>query len=237
MQTNNISSIENLLKKNSYPGRGIIIGKSENNNICIAYFLSGRSKNSRNRILEEKNGDVFTKAFDESKVEDPRLIIYSAIKTLGNTIIVTNGDHTDTIYDGLKNNISFEDSLLTRKFEPDSPNFTPRISGIVSIKETDFTYKLSILKSGTPQGTTCDRFFYNYESVDSIGHFIHTYMDANPLISFIGEPIKIYIPNDIEELANSIWDSLDFDNKISLYIRYIDLKNNTITNKIINKNL
>ena len=237
MQTNNISSIENLLKKNSYPGRGIIIGKSENNNICIAYFLSGRSKNSRNRILEEVDGDVFTKAFDESKVEDPSLIIYSAIKTLENTIIVTNGDHTDTIYDGLKNNISFEDSLFTRKFEPDSPNFTPRISGIVSINETDFTYKLSILKSGTPQGTTCDRFFYNYESVDSIGHFIHTYTDANPLISFIGEPIKIHIPNDIDELSKSIWDSLDNNNKISLYIRYIDLKNNTITNKIINKNL
>lgn len=237
MQTNNINHIEHLLRNNTYPGRGIIIGKSENNNICIAYFLSGRSKNSRNRILEEVNGDVFTKAFDESKVEDPSLIIYPAIKTLGNTIIVTNGDHTDTIYDGLKNNTSFEDSLFTRKFEPDSPNFTPRISGIVSINETDFTYKLSILKSGTPQGTTCDRFFYNYESVDSIGHFIHTYMGANPLISFIGEPIKIHIPNDIDEFSKSIWENLDNDNKISLYVRYIDLKNNTITNKIINKNL
>lgn len=237
MQTKNINHIEHLLRNNTYPGRGIIIGKSENNNICIAYFLSGRSQNSRNRILEEVNGDVFTKAFDESKVEDPSLIIYPAIKTLGNTIIVTNGDHTDTIYDGLKNNISFEDSLFTRKFEPDSPNFTPRISGIVSINETDFTYKLSILKSGTPQGTTCDRFFYNYESVDSIGHFIHTYTDANPLISFIGEPIKIHIPNDIDEFSKSIWENLDNDNKISLYVRYIDLKNNTITNKIINKNL
>ena len=237
MQTKNINHIEHLFRNNTYPGRGIIIGKSENNNICIAYFLSGRSQNSRNRILEEKNGDVFTKAFDESKVEDPSLIIYPAIKTFGNTIIVTNGDHTDTIYDGLKNNISFEDSLFTRKFEPDSPNFTPRISGIVSINETNFTYKLSILKSGTPQGATCDRFFYNYESIDNVGHFIHTYMGANPLISFIGEPIKIHIPNDIDEFSKSIWENLDNDNKISLYVRYIDLNNNTITNKIINKNL
>ena len=237
MQTKNIAKIENLLKTNSYPGRGIIIGKSGNNKFCLAYFLSGRSQNSRNRILEERNGDVFTRAFDESKVEDPRLIIYPAIKTFEKSIIVTNGDHTDTIYDGLKNNRSFEDSLFLRKFEPDSPNFTPRISGLVNIEDDEITYKLSILKSADSQGAACDRFFYNYEALDNTGHFIHTYMDANPLISFTGEPLKISIPNDINVFANSIWESLNFENKIALYVRYIDLKNNTIINKMINKNL
>lgn len=237
MQTKNIAKIENLLKTNSYPGRGIIIGKSGNNKLCLAYFLSGRSQNSRNRILEERNGDVFTRAFDESKVEDPRLIIYPAIKTFEKSIIVTNGDHTDTIYDGLKNNRSFEDSLFLRKFEPDFPNFTPRISGLVNIEDDEITYKLSILKSADSQGAACDRFFYNYEALDNTGHFIHTYMDANPLISFTGEPLKISIPNDINDFANSIWESLNLENKIALYVRYIDLKNNTFTNKMINKNL
>ena len=237
MQTKNIAKIEKLLKANPYPGRGIIIGKSENDKLCLAYFLSGRSQNSRNRILEEINGDIFTRAFDESKVEDPSLIIYPAIKRFENNIIVTNGDHTDTIYDGLKNNRSFEDSLFLRKFEPDSPNFTPRISGLVNIENNNFTYKLSILKSSDSQGTACERFFYNYEALDNTGHFIHTYMEANPLISFRGEPLKVSIPNDIDEFANSIWQSLNFENKIALYVRYIDLKNNTSINKIINKNI
>ena len=237
MQTTNIVKIEELLKTNPYPGRGIIIGKSGNDKLCLAYFLSGRSQNSRNRILEERNGDIFTRAFDESKVEDPSLIIYPAIKRFEKTIIVTNGDHTDTIYDGLKNNRSFEDSLFLRKFEPDSPNFTARISGLINIENSNFTYKLSILKSADSQRTACERFFYNYEALDNTGHFIHTYMEANPLISFRGEPLKISIPNDIDEFADSIWESLNFENKIALYVRYIDLKNNTSINKMINKNL
>ena len=230
--------IQDILKNNSYPGRGIIVGKSEDSKyLCIAYFLTGRSENSRNRILIEDNMDVFTKAFDESKVTDPSLIIYTAIKTVQNKIIVTNGAHTDVIYNAIQNNQSFEDGLETCEFEPDAPNYTPRISAMIDMTNTNFSYKMSILKSADLQGSSCNRFYFNYRALNGIGHFIHTYMtDANPIPSFVGEPRKIDIPNDIEAFANTMWDNLSHENKISLYVKYINLENGEVLKKLINKN-
>lgn len=232
-----INPIKELIKNNSYVGRGIVIGKSEDSkNAVIAYFIMGRSENSRNRIFTEKENEVIIYPFDESKVEDPSLIIYSPIKVLGNETIVTNGDQTDTIYNFRKEGKSFEEALETRCFEPDAPNYTPRISGIVKLDEK-FTYKMSILKSADSEGTECNRYTFSYNSLPGLGHFIHTYMcDGNPIPTFCGEPERVKIPNNIDEFTNEIWNNLNEQNKISLYVRYIDLENGKIENRLINKN-
>lgn len=234
-----ISSIDKLIEGNSYVGRGIVIGKSQDGKkACVAYFIMGRSANSRNRIFVEREGAVFTEPFDASKVEDPSLIIYAAIRKYQNNIIVTNGDQTDTVYDGLLSSKPFDVSLTSREFEPDVPNFTPRISGMVTFENSDFTYKMSILKSGDAKGSYCNRYFFNYASEAGLGHFIHTYIcDGNPIPTFCGEPERVAIPNDINEFANLLWNSLDKDNKISLYVSYIDIESGKEEKVIINKNL
>ncbi len=231
------NDIGKLLKNNSYAGRGIIIGKSEDGkNAVLAYFIMGRSENSRNRIFKKSEGGITIYPYDESKVKDPSLIIYSPIKTYKKKIIVTNGDQTDTIYDFLSCNKTFEDALNTRCFEPDTPNFTPRISGLLDL-DNGFTYKMSILKSADNNGTACNRFTFNYSPLNNVGHFIHTYVcDGNPIPSFVGEPERITIPSSIEEFTANIWENLNADNKISLYTQYINLSDETVLYKLINKN-
>ncbi len=230
--------IKDILKNNSYVGRGIIIGKTKDDkNAVIAYFIMGRSKNSQNRIFVENGEEVVIYPFDKEKVEDPSLIIYSPIKVLEKQTIVTNGDQTDTIYKYLKQGKTFEQALETREFEPDAPNYTPRISGIVDTTKNEFTYKMSILKSADEFGTKCNRYTFSYNSLPGIGHFIHTYMcDGNPIPTFQGEPERIEIPNEIETFTNEIWSNLNEQNKISLYVRYIDLQTGKIENRLINKN-
>ena len=227
-----------LLSENTYPGRGIVIGKSKDGkNAMIAYFIMGRSENSRNRIFERYEGGMRTKAFDESKLSDPSLIIYNPYLALENTDIITNGDQTDTVYDFLKAGKTFEDALYTREFEPDSPNFTPRISGVISYGAEDFTYKLSILKSANGNPEVCNRYFYNYAPRNGIGHFIHTYKcDGNPIPSFYGEPEEIALPNTAEELADLVWTNLNEDNKVSLFVRAVPLDGSEPTEIIMNKN-
>lgn len=233
-----INDFRELLKGNTYPGRGIVIGKTKDGkNACTAYFIMGRSSNSRNRIFTEKNGEVFTEPFDVSKVEDPSLIIYAAVRQFENKLIVTNGDQTDTIYDGLANGKTFFESLETREFEPDSPNFTPRISGMLTFENNDFSYQMSILKSMDEKGTSCARYGFSYPSVSGLGHFIHTYVcDGNPIPTFQGEPKRISIENDIDLFTENLWNALDEDNKISLYVRYINLENLETQTRLINKN-
>ena len=233
-----INDIGELIKDNSYVGRGIVIGKSANGkNAVSAYFIMGRSANSRNRIFTEKGGAVFTEPFDASKVEDPSLIIYAAIRKYENKLIVTNGDQTDTIYDGLKNGKGFGCALKSREFEPDKPNFTPRISGMITFNDGDFNYDLSILKSADAEGTACNRYTFGYSSLAGLGHFIHTYVcDGNPIPTFQGEPERVAIPDDIDEFTNTLWNNLNEDNKISLYVRYTDLETGKETNRLINKN-
>ena len=233
-----INKIEELLKGNTYPGRGIVLGKSKDGkNAVAAYFIMGRSDNSRNRIFTEKNGEVFTEPFDESKVEDPSLIIYAAIRSFKNNLIVTNGNQTDTIYDGLENGKCFTKSLESREFEPDAPNFTPRISGMITFENNDFKYQMSILKSIDAQGSDCARYTYHYPAVSGLGHFLHTYIcDGNPIPTFNGEPERIEIDNDIDKFSENLWNALDADNKISLYVRYTNLENGETKNKLINKN-
>ncbi len=233
-----INDIESLIKDNSYVGRGIIIGKSDDGKkAVIAYFIMGRSDNSRNRIFKENGNEVTIYPFDASKVEDPSLIIYSPIRELNNSVIVTNGDQTDTIYDFMKEGKSFEEALETRSFEPDAPNFTPRISGIVNITDDDFSYKMSILKSADENGTECNRYTFSYTTLSGLGHFIHTYNhDGNPIPTFTGEPERVAIPSDIDVFTEKIWNNLDNDNKISLYVRYIDLNDKSVQNRMINKN-
>ena len=230
--------IKDILKNNSYVGRGIIIGKTKDDkNAVIAYFIMGSSKNSQNRIFVENGEEVVIYPFDKEKVEDPSLIIYSPIKVLEKQTIVTNGDQTDTIYKYLKQGKTFEQALETREFEPDEPNYTPRISGIVDTTKNEFTYKMSILKSADEFGTKCNRYTFSYNSLPGIGHFIHTYMcDGNPIPTFQGEPERIEIPNEIETFTNEIWSNLNEQNKISLYVRYIDLQTGKIENRLINKN-
>ncbi len=227
-----------LLSENTYPGRGIVIGKSKDGkNAMIAYFIMGRSENSRNRIFERYEGGMRTKAFDESKLSDPSLIIYNPYLALENTDIITNGDQTDTVYDFMKAGKTFEEALHTREFEPDNPNFTPRISGLISYSEGDFTYKLSILKSANGNPEVCNRYFYNYSPRAGIGHFIHTYKcDGNPIPSFYGEPEEVALPNTAKELADLVWQNLDADNKVSLFVRAIPLDGSEPTEIIINKN-
>ncbi|MBQ8003923.1 MAG: inosine monophosphate cyclohydrolase, partial [Oscillospiraceae bacterium] len=195
------------------------------------------SANSRNRIFTEKNGEVFTEPFDVSKVEDPSLIIYAAIRSFENKLIVTNGNQTDTIYDFVKEGKGFREALATREFEPDAPNFTPRISGMMAFNDGDFTYEMSILKSIDEKGSACARFTYDYPSVSGLGHFIHTYVcDGNPIPTFQGEPERVAIPDDIDEFTNALWNALDAENKISLYVRYTDLESGEAENRMINKN-
>ncbi len=228
--------IENILKPNPYAGRGIIIGKSDKSAV-IAYFIMGRSENSRNRVFVENGSEVIIHPFDVSKVEDPSLIIYSPIREYKNNLIVTNGDQTDTIYDFISVGKTFEEALNTREFEPDAPNFTPRISGMLTFDNNDFTYKMSILKSADEIGSACSRYTFAYPSVNGVGHFIHTYItDGNPIPTFCGEPERVEIVNDIDEFTQNIWNSLNEQNKISLYVRYIDLKTGKAENRMINKN-
>ena len=233
-----IGNIGDLIKDNSYVGRGVVIGESENGkNAVFAYFIMGRSENSRNRIFKDRGEEVTIYPFDESKVEDPSLIIYSPVRRAGNSVIVTNGDQTDTVYDFLMKGKTFEEALETRCFEPDAPNFTPRISGVLDFKDKGFTYKLSILKSADEKGSACSRFFFSYPALDGVGHFIHTYVtDGDPIPTFVGEPERVKIPSDIDEFTDSIWNNLNENNKISLYVRYINLEDMSITNRLINKN-
>ena len=224
------------LAAKEYPGRGIILGKSEDNRAVFAYFIMGRSTNSRNRVFEVSNDDIRTKAFDESLLSDPSLIIYSPVRVLGKKIIVTNGDQTDTIYEYLKDKKTFEDALYTRTFEPDAPNFTPRISGLIDI-ESGLKLKLSILKSDEGDESQSLRFFYNYDNPKpGEGFLIHTYKEnSNPLKSFEGEPIKVSLKGSIDEFCNSLWNSLNTDNKISLAVRYIDIATGKYEQIIKNK--
>ena len=229
--------IRERIMGNSYVGRGIIIGKTSSGKAAIAYFIMGRSENSRNRIFLKDGNDVFIHPFDLSKVSDPSLIIYAPLRCVKNGIIVTNGDQTDTIFDFLKNGKTFEDALKTRAFEPDAPNFTPRISAMLCFFGDDFSYKMSILKSADEIGSACSRYFFDYPSLPAVGHFIHTYIcDGNPIPTFCGEPERVEIPDDIDDFTNEIWNNLDENNKISLCTRFIDPKTNEMSERLINKN-
>ena len=230
-------SISQILSGNPYAGRGIIIGMSEDKAFAvIAYFIMGRSENSRNRVFLPDGEGLIIKAYDESKLEDPSLIIYSPLKVLGDTTIVTNGDQTDTIYQAIKLGGSFEDALDSRCYEPDAPNYTPRISGMVKLSP-DFSYRLNILKQEDAEAKTCGRYTYRYEPVAGKGHFIHTYIsDGAPLPSFTGEPEAIAIGNDIDGFTQELWQSLNEENKVSLAVRYIDLKTCAYRMRIVNKN-
>ena len=238
MEIYRINTIEELLENNTYPGRGIIIGKTpDGTKAMTAYFIMGRSENSRNRIFTEKDGEVFTEPFDAGKVQDPSLIIYAAVRQFENRLIVTNGNQTDTIYDGLKDGKCFTKALESREFEPDGPNFTPRISGMLTFGEGDFTYQMSILKSADAEGSACNRFTYKYAPVSGLGHFLHTYVcDGNPIPTFQGEPERIAVCDDIDEETDRLWKALNENNKISLYVRYVDLKSGKTENRLVNKN-
>lgn len=229
--------ISTLLKDNEYAGRGIVIGTSpDKKNAVCAYFIMGRSENSRNRVFVKTGETLKTEPFDVSKVSDPSLIIYNAVRKAKNSLIVTNGDQTDTVYNLMSEGKSFKESLETREFEPDAPNFTPRISGILYF-ENGFNYEMNILKSIDENGSECCRYTYSYPSVAGLGHFIHTYnCNGDPLPTFTGEPHRVIIKADIEEFANEIWESLNVENKISLYVRYTDIETGKYTDKIINKN-
>lgn len=238
MNVYEVKTMKEWLEGNTYPGRGIVVGKSaDGTKACAAYFIMGRSANSRNRVFTVKNGEVFTEPFDASKVEDPSLIIYAAVRQYENNLIVTNGNQTDTIYEGLAAGKSFSQALTAREFEPDAPNLTPRISGMLTFDQGDFTYEMSILKSADAEGTGCNRFTYAYVPMNGVGHFLHTYVcDGNPIPTFQGEPERVAIPNDMESFAREIWESLDENNKISLYVRYVDLATGKVEEKLINKN-
>ena len=232
-------SIQKELQNNAYPGRGIIIGRTPDGTKAVtAYFIMGRSENSRNRVFVEEGEGSRTQAFDPSKLTDPSLIIYAPVRVLGNCTIVTNGDQTDTIYDGLAENMTFEQSLRSREFEPDGPNYTPRISGVMQVKDGTYHYAMSILKSDNGNPDACNRYTFSYENpVAGEGHFIHTYQcDGNPLPSFEGEPKRIAISDDMDSFTEMLWNSLNEDNKVSLFVRYIDIATGTYETKIINKN-
>jgi hypothetical protein len=228
------SSLSTLLSENVYPGRGIVLGRTKDGSkAAVAYFIMGRSENSRNRIFVPSEDGIRTEAFDPSKLEDPSLIIYHPVRKVVNDLVVTNGDQTDTIWEHLRNGLSFEAALQTREYEPDEPHFTPRISGVL---HQDGSYCLAILKSADPDGSACTRQFFHYPAISGLGHFLHTYFgDGNPIPTFIGEPKRVDIPNELNEFAEMIWNSLNEDNKISLYVRFQDLKSGASEDKIINK--
>ena len=232
-------SLEEELKGNAYPGRGIVIGRTPDGKKAVtAYFIMGRSENSRNRIFVEQKDGIRTQAFDPAKLEDPSLIIYAPVRVLGNKTIVTNGDQTDTIYEGMDKQLTFEQSLRSREFEPDAPNYTPRISGIMHIENGKYNYAMSILKSNHGDPASCCRYTFAYENpLAGEGHFIHTYIgDGNPLPSFEGEPKKVNIPDSIEEFTNLLWENLNEENKVSLFVRYVDIATGTYETRIVNKN-
>ena len=233
-------SLEKDIASTTYPGRGIVIGKSaDGTKAVIAYFIMGRSENSRNRVFVETDDGIKTQAFDPSKLVDPSLIIYALVRTLGNKTIVTNGDQTDTIYELMNQQMTFEQSLRTREFEPDAPNYTPRISGIVKCSDGKMNYAMSIIKSADGSPDCCERYTFTYDSpLSGLGRFIHTYMgDGSPLPSFEGEPTLVEIGNDdIDTFAEKIWNSLNEENKVSLFVRYIDIATNKSDSRIINKN-
>ena len=230
-------SIGALLKPNDYAGRGIVIGTSpDGKNAVCAYFIMGRSENSRNRVFALENGVLRTEPFDSSKVQDPSLIIYNAVRKNKNTLVATNGDQTDTVISLMNEGKSFKEALETRKFEPDAPNFTPRISGILYF-ENGFRYEMSILKSIDENGTDCCRNTFSYPSTPGLGHFIHTYIgNGEPLPTFCGEPERIYTSDDIDAFTAELWENLNEDNKISLYVRYTDIESGEYTDRLINKN-
>lgn len=232
-------SLKEELVSNAYPGRGIVIGKSADGKKAVtAYFIMGRSSNSRNRVFVEDGEGIRTEAFDPSKLEDPSLIIYAPVRVLGNKTIVTNGDQTDTIYDLMDKQQTFEQSLRVREFEPDGPNYTPRISGIMHIENGTYNYAMSILKSDDGRPESCNRFAFAYSNpINGEGRFIHTYArNENPLPSFEGEPKRVDISGDIDEFTNMIWTSLNEENKVSLFVRYIDIETGNYETRIINKN-
>ena len=227
------------LRGNAYPGRGIVIGRTPDGKKAVtAYFIMGRSENSRNRVFVEDGAGIRTQAFDPSKLTDPSLIIYAPVRVLGNKTIVTNGDQTDTIYDGMDKQLTFEQSLRSREFEPDGPNYTPRISGIMHIENGRYNFAMSILKSDDGDPQSCNRYTYAYENPKAgQGRFIHTYMhDGNPLPSFEGEPKVVAISGEIDEFAKVVWENLNPDNKVSLFVRYIDIETGIYESRIINKN-
>lgn len=231
----NKENLSEILSSNTYPGRGIILGKSEDaKSAVIAYFIMGRSENSRNRVFVTDGDGIRTQAFDPAKLSDPSLIIYSPVRVLDTKTVVTNGDQTDTVYDFLKIGKTFADALRTREFEPDAPNYTPRISGVVE----GFDYKLSILKSNNGDASSCLRYFYEYNNPKAgEGHFIHTYRcDGNPIPSFDGEPELVNIDGDIDSFTETVWSSLNDDNKVSLFVRYIDVATGKTDTRIVNKN-
>lgn len=238
MDIYSIRTVEELIRGNTYPGRGIIIGKTpDGTKAMTAYFIMGRSENSRNRIFTEKDGAVFTEPFDVAKVQDPSLIIYAAIRRVENNLIVTNGNQTDTIAEGLTAGKGFSEVLESREFEPDGPNWTPRISGMLTFANGDFTYQMSILKSADAAGSACNRFTYAYAPISGLGHFLHTYVrDGNPIPTFQGEPERIAVCDGIDEMTERLWDALDENNRISLYVLYIDLKTGAEESRLVNKN-
>ena len=237
MKKNDISE---LLRNNAYPGRGIILGETPGGQYAVAaYFIMGRSVNSRNRVFVEDGDGIRTQAFDPAKLSDPSLIIYAPVRVLGNKTIVTNGDQTDTIYEGMDKQLTFEQSLRSREFEPDGPNYTPRISGIMHVESGKYSYAMSILKSNQGDASSCNRYTFAYENpIRGEGRFIHTYMgDGDPLPSFEGEPELIDIPTaDIDELTKLLWESLNEENKVSLFVRFIDIASGEYVSRIVNKN-
>ena len=231
-------SIAEELRNNSYPGRGIVIGRTgDGTKAAVAYFIMGRSTNSRNRIFVEEGEGIRTEAFDPSKLEDPSLIIYAPVRVLGNKTIVTNGDQTDTIYKGMDQQMTFEQSLRSREFEPDAPNYTPRISGILHIENGKYSFAMSILKSSSGNPAGCDRYTFAYETPQpGEGRFLHTYLgDGNPLPGFEGEPKRVDIPDSIDAFTNLLWENLNEDNKVSLFVRYINIEDGCYETRIVNK--
>ena len=232
-------SLAQELQENAYPGRGIVLGRSEDGTKAVAaYFIMGRSENSRNRIFVEEGEGIRTQAFDPSKLTDPSLIIYAPVRVLGHRTIVTNGDQTDTVYEGMEKGLTFEQSLRSREFEPDAPNYTPRISGLMELENGGYSYSLSILKSNNGDPACCNRYTFSYENCAAgEGHFIHTYLhDGNPLPSFEGEPKLVAIPDDMEKFTNMLWNNLNPENKVSLFVRYIDIATGKYETVIKNKN-
>lgn len=232
-------SLANELAGNSYPGRGIVIGKSADGKYAVtAYFIMGRSENSRNRVFVEDGEGIRTQAFDPSKLSDPSLIIYAPVRVLGNKTIVTNGDQTDTIYELMDKQQTFEQALRTREFEPDAPNYTPRISGIMHIDNGTYNYAMSILKSNNGNPDACNRYTFAYQNpVAGEAHFIHTYMgDGSPLPSFEGEPKLVGLEGDIDTVTSLVWENLNEENKVSLFVRYIEIETGKYETRIVNKN-